>query len=121
GQTYVGSLHREAGIEHGDTFVNNWNDHNLTNMMEEGGVHIIRGHRRLDERKRVTITASDGTKLTLLARHAVVLPPGSSPAIPDIPGLAQVNPWTSRSATSSKKVPQRLAIMGDGAVACEMA
>ena len=120
-QAVVGDLHIESVLKRRDTFVDNWNDHNLTNMMEEGGVHIIRGLGRLDGRKRVTITASDGTKVTLLARHAVVLSPGSSSAIPDIPGLAQVNPWTSRSATSSKKVPQRLAIMGDGAVACEMA
>jgi pyruvate/2-oxoglutarate dehydrogenase complex dihydrolipoamide dehydrogenase (E3) component len=90
-------------------------------MMEEGGVHIIRGHGRLDGRKRVVVTSTDGVTTTLVARHAVVLSTGSSSTIPDVPGLVQARPWSSRNATSAKKVPQRLAIMGDGAVACEMA
>jgi pyruvate/2-oxoglutarate dehydrogenase complex dihydrolipoamide dehydrogenase (E3) component len=56
-----------------------------------------------------------------MARYAVVLSTGSSSAIPDVPGLVQARPWSSRNATSAKKVPQRLAIIGDGPVACEMA
>ena len=60
-QAVVGDLHIESVLKRRDTFVDNWNDHNLTNTMEEGGVNIIRGHGRLDGRKRVTITTSDGT------------------------------------------------------------
>jgi pyruvate/2-oxoglutarate dehydrogenase complex dihydrolipoamide dehydrogenase (E3) component len=36
-------------------------------------------------------------------------------------GLAGVNPWTSRGATSAHTVPGRLAIVGGGVVGCEMA
>jgi pyruvate/2-oxoglutarate dehydrogenase complex dihydrolipoamide dehydrogenase (E3) component len=104
-----------------DFYVDNWDDHNLTKMMEEGGVHIIRGHGRLNGRKRVNVTSTDGVATTLVARHAVVLSTGSRSTIPDVPGLVQARPWSSRNATGAKKVPQRLAIMGDGAVACEMA
>jgi len=35
--------------------------------------------------------------------------------------LASVNPWTSREATAVTDVPQRLAIVGGGVVACEAA
>jgi len=35
--------------------------------------------------------------------------------------LTEVNPWTNRNATGAKKAPSSLAIMGDGAVGCEMA
>ena len=43
-------------------------------------------------------------------------------AIPSqIKGLVEAHPWTSRNATSAKKAPRSLAIIGDGAVACEMA
>ena len=38
-----------------------------------------------------------------------------------IQGLVEAHPWTSRNATSAKKAPHSLAIIGDGAVACEMA
>ena len=120
-QAAVGNLGVESVLRRRDFYVDNWDDHNLTKMMEEGGVHIIRGHGRLDGRKRVLVTSTDGVTTTLVARHAVVLSTGSSSTIPDVAGLVQARPWSSRNATSAKKVPQRLAIMGDGAVACEMA
>ncbi len=81
----------------------------------EGGGH-------LHGRKRVVVTSADeGSQTILVARHAVVLSTGSGATIPDVPGLVQAKPWTSRDATSAKKIPQRLAIIGDGPVACEMA
>lgn len=120
-QATGGQVAVDSVLKRRDTFVDNWDDHNLTKMMEEGGVHIIRGHGRLDGRKRVVVTSTDGASTTLVARHAVVLSTGSSSAIPDVPGLVRAKPWTSRNATGAKKAPQRLAIMGDGAVATEMA
>lgn len=120
-QAATGNLGVESVLRRRDFYVDNWDDHNLTKMMEEGGVHIIRCHGRLDGRKRVVVTSTDGVTTTLVARHAVVLSTGSSSTIPEVPGLVQARPWSSRNATSAKKVPQRLAIMGDGAVACEMA
>jgi dihydrolipoamide dehydrogenase len=51
----------------------------------------------------------------------VVIATGSSAVIPPVPGLAGARPWTSREATSSHAVPGRLAIIGGGVVACEMA
>jgi len=121
-QAAVGNLGVEAVLRRRNFYVDNWDDHNLTKIMEEGGVHIIRGHGRLDGRKRVIVTSTDGVRTTLLvARHAIVLSTGSTSTIPDVPGLVQASPWNSRNASSAKKVPQRLAIMGDGAVACELA
>jgi dihydrolipoamide dehydrogenase len=38
-----------------------------------------------------------------------------------MPGLADVHPWTSREATSAKRAPGRLAVVGGGVVAVEMA
>lgn len=118
-QAAVGTLGVESVLKRRDFYVDNWDDHTLTKMMEEGGVHIIRGHGRLDGRKRVIVNSNDGVSTILVARHAVVLSTGSRSTIPDVPGLVQASPWSSRNAT--KKVPQRLAILGDGAVACEMA
>jgi pyruvate/2-oxoglutarate dehydrogenase complex dihydrolipoamide dehydrogenase (E3) component len=120
-QGAVGNLGVESVFRRPDFFVDNWDDHNLTKMMEEGGVHIIRGHGRLAGRKRVIVSSTDGRVNTMLAaRHAVVFSTGSTSTIPDVPGLVQARPWSSRNATSAKNVPHRLAIMGDGVVACEM-
>jgi pyruvate/2-oxoglutarate dehydrogenase complex dihydrolipoamide dehydrogenase (E3) component len=69
----------------------------------------------------VTVTAFDGTTVDLEARCAVVVSTGSDPLIPPIPGLAEASPWTSRNATGASAIPARLAVLGDGVVACEMA
>jgi pyruvate/2-oxoglutarate dehydrogenase complex dihydrolipoamide dehydrogenase (E3) component len=46
---------------------------------------------------------------------------GSRPTVPPVPGLAGARPWTSRDAMGAREVPPRLAIIGGGAVACELA
>ena len=46
---------------------------------------------------------------------------GSVALLPDIPGLAEIEPWTSHDATSATAAPASLAILGGGVVACEMA
>ena len=57
----------------------------------------------------------------LVARHAVAVATGSAALLPDIPGLREIAPWTSRDATSAKDVPASLAVIGGGVVAAEMA
>jgi dihydrolipoamide dehydrogenase len=41
--------------------------------------------------------------------------------VPDLPGLRDARPWTNREATTSKRVPDRLVVLGGGVVACELA
>src|SRR5262249_58486755 len=69
----------------------------------------------------VEVKAPAGGIVTLPARQAVVLAVGSTASTPPIPGLAEPLVWTSREATSAETVPGRLAIIGGGVVACEMA
>lgn len=69
--------------------------------------------------RQVEVTAADGSTRTLTAREAVVLATGSVPVIP--PPLAELHPWTSRDATGVRQVPDRIAIVGGGVVACEAA
>ncbi|WP_245672071.1 hypothetical protein [Nocardia anaemiae] len=41
--------------------------------------------------------------------------------LPPLPGLDALQPWTGREATSAAEAPGRLAILGAGVVAVEMA
>ncbi|GAA0912797.1 hypothetical protein Vau01_052180 [Virgisporangium aurantiacum] len=62
-----------------------------------------------------------GTTTSLTARHAVVVAIGSSALLPDVTGLREAAPWTSREAAAASEVPGRLAVIGGGVVASEMA
>ncbi|MEU5866966.1 hypothetical protein ABZ815_37715 [Nonomuraea sp. NPDC047529] len=44
-------------------------------------------------------------------------PTGSGALLPDVPGLRDAAPWTSREAAAASTVPRRLAIIGGGVVA----
>lgn len=46
---------------------------------------------------------------------------GSIPVTPPVDGLAEAAFWSSREATSASDVPESLAIVGGGAVGCELA
>lgn len=120
-EAITGQLDAQAAFKRRDSFVSNWNDSGQANWLRSANIDLLRGRGRLVGERRVSVTDKDGITTNLTAQHAVAVCTGSQPAIPNIPGLAEARPWTSREATSAKKVPRRLAILGGGVVACEMA
>ncbi|MFF1690237.1 MULTISPECIES: dihydrolipoyl dehydrogenase family protein [unclassified Streptomyces] len=104
-----------------DEYTSHWKDDGQVSWLESIGADLYRGKGRLAGPRRVTVTGPDGTEHVLTARHAVAVCTGTSAALPDLPGLADVEPWTSREATSAQKVPGRLVVVGGGVVAAEMA
>lgn len=117
----TGTLDTNGVFTRRDRYVSNWDDSGQAAGVMATGADLIRGHGRLDGLRRVSVTTPDGHVVSLLARHAVVISSGSGAVIPDIPGLDEVRPWTNREATDSSEVPCRLAIVGGGGVAVEMA
>ncbi len=57
----------------------------------------------------------------LTARRAVVVATGSFATIPPVAGLEDARPWTNVEATTAKRVPARLFVLGGGVVGVEMA
>jgi pyruvate/2-oxoglutarate dehydrogenase complex dihydrolipoamide dehydrogenase (E3) component len=51
----------------------------------------------------------------------LVIATGSDAVVPEIPGLAGTEFWTSREATTASEVPESLLVLGGGAVGCELA
>lgn len=117
----TGGVDVAATLRSRDAIVHEWNDAGQVGWLEGAGIDLVRGHGRLDGERRVRVEASDGTERVLTARHAVAVCTGSAALLPDIPGLADAEPWTSREATTVADVPARLAILGGGVVACELA
>jgi dihydrolipoamide dehydrogenase len=116
-----GPLDAPAVLAHRDYQVGDWKDDGQVSWLDGIGADLYRGHGRLDGPRRVTVTGPDGERHVLTARHAVAVCTGSDAQLPDLPGIAEADPWTSREATSAKSVPGRLIVVGGGVVACEMA
>ena len=120
-EAVTGDLDVAAVLARRDAFASNWQDDGQVSWLESAGIPLYRGHGRISADRVVEVTAEDGTTTTLTARHAVVVATGSGALVPDIEGLRDAAPWTSREAVAAKQVPGRLAIIGGGVVASEMA
>ena len=120
-QAVTGDLDVQAVLDRRDRFTSNWSDDGQVAWLKSAGISLIRGHGRLSGIREVTVATTDGATVVLAARHAVAVATGSDAFIPDIPGLRESRPWTSREATSVREVPASLAILGGGVVGAEMA
>jgi pyruvate/2-oxoglutarate dehydrogenase complex dihydrolipoamide dehydrogenase (E3) component len=99
-----------------DEVIHDLDDSKQLPWLEARGVTLVRGHGTIAGERRVVVGAE-----TLAARSAVIVATGSTPSIPDVPGLRASKPWTTRDATTSKHVPERLAILGGGVSGVELA
>ncbi|POX46392.1 pyridine nucleotide-disulfide oxidoreductase [Streptomyces sp. Ru71] len=120
-QAVRGPLDAAEVLAHRTYETSDWHDDGQVRWLEGIGADLYRGHGRLAGPRAVEVTAPDGTRRTLTARHAVAVCTGTRAQLPGLPGLAEVEPWTSREATSAKEVPGRLIVVGGGVVATEMA
>lgn len=120
-QAVTGRLDVAAVLARRNRMVHDWDDAKQVAWLDGAGIELVRGHGRLTGEKRVSVTADDGTVTELVARAAVAVCTGSAALLPDIPGLAEVDPWTSREATAAQHVPASLVIIGGGVVGVEMA
>ena len=119
-QAVTGAPDAGAALARRDSFVHGYDDSGQVEWLHGAGVTLVRGTGRLTGVRQVAVSTDDA-EVQLSARHAVVLCTGSVAVVPPVPGLREAAPWTSREVTGMKDVPRRLAVVGGGVVACEMA
>ena len=120
-QAVTGVVDAAAAFAQRDYMTSNWDDSGAVGWLDSKGVELVRGAGRLAGERRVAVTATDGSVRTVSARRAVVLATGTRAAIPPIEGLADALSWDNRAVTSAKKIPDRLLVLGAGAIGAEMA
>ena len=111
-----GELDTEAALKRRDEVIHDLDDAVQVPWLEERGIALVRGAGRLDGERRVRI----GDEM-LSARRAVVVATGTGAALPPIEGLSDAKPWTNRNATTAKRAPDSLVVLGGGPVGVEMA
>lgn len=104
-----------AVVDRKDAVVRAWREVVLRKIGGAQGLTLLRGHARL---------TSDGTVEVNGERHRagiVVIDVGARPAIPPIPGLAEI-PWLDNATVMQlRELPEHLLVLGGGYVGCELA
>src|SRR5215469_5340913 len=95
-----GIINVPAVFKRRDSFVSNWSDSGQAKWLRSANIDLLRGHGKLVGERRVSVTDKEGVTTNLTARQAVAVCTGSRAAVPEIPGLVEIRPWTSREATS---------------------
>ena len=98
-----------------DEATDDWDDRVAVERFESKGGHFVRGSGRI---------VAPGVVATgereFEAGVAIVVATGTRPAVPPIPGLADIAYWTNREALSTKEVPSSLVVLGGGAIGAEL-
>jgi pyruvate/2-oxoglutarate dehydrogenase complex dihydrolipoamide dehydrogenase (E3) component len=112
----TGTLDVQAVLDRRDEIIHDLDDSVQLPWLEDRGVELVRGVGALAGERRVRVGDDE-----LEATRAVILAGGSLPSMPPIEGLDAIDDaWTNRAATTAKKIPERLVIMGGGVVGVEM-
>jgi pyruvate/2-oxoglutarate dehydrogenase complex dihydrolipoamide dehydrogenase (E3) component len=112
----TGELDPQGVLARRDEVIHDLDDSGQLPWLEEHGIELFRGEGRLDGERRVAVGDD-----TLIARRAVVVSTGSGAAMPPIDGLDSVEAWNNRDATTAKRAPASMAILGGGPVGSELA
>ncbi|WP_434995872.1 dihydrolipoyl dehydrogenase family protein [Arthrobacter sp. Ld5] len=120
-EAVTGVLDAEQVLERRTSFTSGWDDSSQEDWVASAGITLERGWAKLTGEREVVITHDEGPETTYRATHAVVLATGSTPTVPPIDGLADLDYWTTREATSAKEVPASLAVLGGGVAGVELA
>jgi len=94
----------------------NWDDTVAVDRFVGKGGRFVRGRGRLTGPRQVTVGDD-----VFEADRAVVIATGTMPAVPPIPGLAQVDYWTNHEAIQADALPESLIVLGVGAIGAELA
>jgi dihydrolipoamide dehydrogenase len=106
----------QAVLRRRDEVVHNLDDSAQLPWLQEHGIELLRGPGRLDGERRLIVGEE-----TLTARKAIVIATGSGAAMPPIDGLDSVPAWNNRQATTSKRIPASMIVLGGGPVGAELA
>jgi pyruvate/2-oxoglutarate dehydrogenase complex dihydrolipoamide dehydrogenase (E3) component len=120
-EAVTGKLDVQALLDRRDEIIHDLDDSVQLPWLEDRGIALVRGRGRVTGERRVTVELNDGGEEELEARKAVFLAGGTLPAMPPIEGLDQIDDaWTNREATTAKRVPESMVILGGGVVGVEM-
>lgn len=89
--------------------------HDSAARFRDLGVDVFIGHGQFTAPDRITVAGH-----SLSFRRALIAT-GARPDVPPVPGLREVSPLTNENVFNRTTLPRRLAVLGAGPIACELA
>src|SRR5262249_55069187 len=120
-EAITGSLDAAAALAQRDYMTSDWRDDGQRRWLESIGIELVRGTGSLAGERTVGAQPPDAPPGRRGRAGGFLLPTGSTPLTPPVPGLREAGPWDNRAITSAKEIPPRLLVLGGGAVGTEMA
>ncbi len=115
------SINRQSLLAQQSARVDELREAKYESILESNeSIKLIRGAASFRDSGTLTVTQADGRTQRITADR-ILIATGSAPAIPDVPGLADVPYWTSTDALFADAIPKHLVVIGSSVVAVEIA
>lgn len=88
--------------------------HDSVERYTELGVEVIKGEARITSPYHVEVNGRE------ISTRNIVIAAGAEPLVPPIPGIKDVDFWTSDNIWEVRALPQRLVVLGGGPIGCEL-
>jgi dihydrolipoamide dehydrogenase len=88
-------------------------------LMKQNKIMVYNGYGNVNADKSISIQMKD--KGETIFGETIILATGSKPVVPPIPGLDQVNYYTSDTIFDLEKIPDSIVIVGGGIIGVELA
>ena len=114
-EAVTGTLAADRVFWHRDQVTGDWDDSGQEKFLADKDIAVVRGEGSV---------AAPGCLVVgdhQIEYEKLVIATGSVASIPSVPGLAEVEYWTNRDATSTHEVPESIIVLGAGPVGCELA
>jgi mercuric reductase len=89
-------------------------------LADNDNITLIQGAASFEDAHTIAVALNDGTSKKITADR-ILIATGSTPALPNVEGLADVPYWNSTEALFAEKIPEHLVVIGSSVVAVEIA
>src|SRR4029077_20319382 len=108
-------LDPEAVLKRRTAVIHDEDDSGQLPWLEERGIDLFRGQGRFLGARRIAVGDDEVT-----GSRALIVATGAGALMPPIDGLDSVRAWNNRDATTAKRVPTSMIVLGGGPVGSEL-